>query len=298
MKRLEAKTIQTETENGLTPQEMLNLLYVGAIPKEDVEKHLTGSQYGQYRRQLEDVWNKRLQKLAAEWLKEMKAQGKPIKVIWIYGPAGTGKTSLAKEYAEKVGQPYYISGSSRDLFQRYAGEHTLILDELRPKVIPYSDLLRITDPYGEQVMAPSRYSDKALACDIIIITSPYDPLGFYWIALDIGKKFSRADNRVDGVDQLIRRLELIVKIDHEHIEAQEYDKTTGDQQTANRSVNPKMNTSEAAFIAIPGTKVENPYAIKQGPKDTTEAMNLYQAMVAQQEPPENTPPQGRTAEKN
>lgn len=297
MKKLEAKTIQNGAGNGLTPLEMLNLLYSGAMSKEEMEKRLTGAQYGLYRRQIEDVWNKRLQKLAAEWRENMKAEGRSIKVIWIYGPAGTGKTSIAKEYAEKVGQSYYISGSSRDLFQRYAGEHTLILDELRPKAIPYSDLLRITDPYGEQVMAPSRYSDKALACDVIIITSPYDPLVFYWKAMDIGKKHSQADSRVDSVDQLIRRLELIMKIDHEHIEAREYDKAAGDYETANRSVNPRMNTSETAFVAIPGTRVENPYAIKLGPKDTTEAMNLYRAMVAQQAPPENTPPQGRTAEK-
>lgn len=63
--------------------------------------------------------------------------GAEVQVIWLTGPAGTGKTSLAKEYAKKKGQPYFIAGSSRDIFQGYAGEHTLILDELRPKTITY-----------------------------------------------------------------------------------------------------------------------------------------------------------------
>ncbi len=297
VKRLEAKTVQATTENGLTPKEMLNLLYVGTMSKDEVEKHLTGSQYGQYRRQIEDVWNRRLKMMAAEWLKEMKANGRSIQVIWIYGPAGTGKTSLAKGYAEKVGQPYFISGSSRDLFQSYAGEHTLILDELRPRAIPYQDLLRITDPYGEQVMAPSRYSDKALACDVIIITSPYDPLKFYWDALCIRKGCERTASQVDSIDQLVRRLALIIKIDHEYIEARKYDKAIGDYETENRITGKGEDTSETAFIAIPGTQVENPYAIKLAPKDNTEAMNLYRSMVAQQAPSENTPPQGRTAEK-
>jgi len=296
MAHLEAKTIQAKTGSGLTPKEMLDLLYIGSMPKEEVEKSLTGFQYGQYRRQIEDVWNKRLKNMADEWRKEMKASGKPIRVIWIYGPAGTGKTSLAKKYAEEVGQPYYISGSSRDLFQSYAGEHTLILDELRPRAIQYQDLLRITDPYGEQVMAPARYSDKALACDVIIITSPYDPLLFYWEALGIGRTRKQTASRVDSVDQLIRRLELIIKIDHAHIVALEYDKAVGDWETGNRTLNGNMNTSGTAFTEIPGTETENPYASKHVAKDTTEAMNLYKSMVMQQNPLENTPPQGRTAE--
>src|SRR5699024_6278721 len=140
---------------------------------------MTGAQYGRYKRQIEDVWRKRLQNLADAWRQEMAAQGRKVKVIWIYGVAGVGKTRMARAYAEKLGQSYYITGSSRDLFQNYKGEHTWIIDELRPNVIPYQDLLRIMDPYGAQVMAPSRYADKALACDVIIVTTPYDPITFY-----------------------------------------------------------------------------------------------------------------------
>lgn len=189
--------------------ELLNALYSGVLSKEDVEKHLTGAQYGRYRRQIEDVWHKRLRNLADEWRAEMAAQNRRIKVIWIYGPAGAGKTSLARKYAEQIGRKYYISGSSRDPFERYAGEHTLIMDELRPNIIPYQDLLRLLDPYGAQVVAPARYSDKAIACDTIIITSPYDPVNYYFS--------QKAINCVDSFQQLLRRIELILQMDANYI---------------------------------------------------------------------------------
>lgn len=90
---------------------MLDLLYAGSVTKEDLETRLTGSQYAKYHHQIEDVNAKRLVKEAEKWRAEMKAKNAQIQVVWIYGPSGCGKTSLAKEYAQKRGQPYFISGS-------------------------------------------------------------------------------------------------------------------------------------------------------------------------------------------
>lgn len=206
---------------------MLDALYEGTISKAEVEERLSGSQYGRFHRQIEDVYAKRLQNLSLQWKKEMMAQGKKVKVIWIYGTSGTGKTSLALDYAKKANQKYFVSGSSRDIFQNYSGEHTLILDELRGNSLPYQDLLRVTDPFGihSQVMAPSRYNDKALACDLIIITTPFNPLEFYREVFgderDIPKHL-RKNNR-DSFDQLLRRISLIVEINQFWINAVEYD---------------------------------------------------------------------------
>ena len=82
------------------------------------------------------------------------------------------------------------------------------MDELRPKTIPYHDLLRILDPFNltDPTIAPSRYSDKAIACDLIIIPTPYNPLSFYQKEFDKESDFSR----VDSFNQLLRRLTLVV----------------------------------------------------------------------------------------
>lgn len=218
---LEESTSQvskTKKKQESTIPFLLDALYDGTLTKADLEKRLSGSQIGRYSRQIETVWSKRLQKLAAEFRQEMIKQGKTVKTMWIYGPTETGKTSLAREYAEKTGHEIFVSGSSRDIFQDYIGQHTVILDELRPGNLAYSDLLRITDPYGRDASAPSRYYDKVLAVEYVIITSPYNPFEFYL------ETFAQCKDRtkMDGFGQLLRRLSVVIEMDPYTIKAVEY----------------------------------------------------------------------------
>lgn len=72
-------------------------------------------------------------------------------------------------------------------------------------------------------MAPSRYSDKALACDFIIITSPFSPKKSYDAIFppnpyDVGY--------IDGFDQLDRRVSLTMEMMDSSIYMVEYNGTT------------------------------------------------------------------------
>ena len=223
---------------------LLDALYEGNLTRADVEQRLSGSEYGKHQPQLEKVWAKRLQKNAEEWRKQAIAEGKTLQVIWIYGMAGTGKTSLAKDIAGKHTESFYMSGSSRDPFQGYAGESTIILDELRPHRIEYDDLLKITDPRSIEhgVMAPARYADKALACGLIIITSPYNARLFYEEQFGLRRDINGRciENDIDPFEQLHRRITLTIRMTDSEILRAEYDpnhlKYIPDKKTAKENL--------------------------------------------------------------
>lgn len=232
-----AKITRQVKKSSTNVKDLLDDLYDGRIKKDDLENALTGSQYGKCCKQIEDVNAKRLQKEAETFRQKLIESGTPVRVIWIYGKPGTGKTTIAKIIAKRENRPYFISGSSRDIFQDYKGEHTVILDELRPKVIEYADLLRITDPYSPGAMAPSRYHDKYLACDLIIITSPYSPISFYDETFGITRQnlIRFLSTCIDTFEQLERRIMLTIHVEDTQFYMTEYD-------GINREYIPKVNT--------------------------------------------------------
>lgn len=140
-----------------------------------------------------------------KWIDEHEKSKKPITIIWIYGPAGVGKTEFAKHIAIKYSsnKKYDFTGSTKDLFQTIGTANSLIIDEIRPKDIKFNDLLKITDPYNYRKFAPSRYYDKAIIADTIIFTSPYSPIQFF--------NHYKLDNN-DSFKQLQRRITITIEI--------------------------------------------------------------------------------------
>ena len=234
---------------------LLDVYYNEEMTLDELEQELTGAQYGRYKKQIDTITSKILERHADIWRQDMLKNNRRVKVIWIYGAACTGKTSLARSIAKQDGRAYYVSGSSRDVFQSYNGEHILILDELRSNVIPYHDLLRILDPFGnqERIMAPARYSDKSLACDLIIITTPFNPVDFYDEIFD-------DINTVDSLEQLVRRITITLYVNSDSICAVRYCQ------------------ERRHYYAVPDAECENPYSQKNRPDSEIDVLEEFNQM--------------------
>lgn len=217
---------------------ILDLLYEGVITKEKAESMLSGSQYAKASRRIEAVHQKRMEVVAVEWQKKMREKNEPVTIVWLFGDAGTGKTRIAKKYAENFSNDYFLSGSSRDPFQKYDGENVVILDELRPHAFDYSDLLKMLDPYNTSAMASSRYFDKPLSANVFIITTPYAPSKFY----EEIKKSNQINAKIDKFEQLARRITMVQKMTKDNIYLLKYD------------VNFK------SFVKVPESDRKNPYS--------------------------------------
>ena len=180
----------------------------GEISKDQLIDEIGILEYAKRKRTLDAVEQILEVRQQSAWLKEFK--GKQCKVIWIWGPAGSGKTTSAKKLFEADNQSYTILGSSKDPFQPYSciedkGKN-IILDDLRPNTIEYDDLLRILDPYQHAKMGPARYHDRPLTLERIIITTPYSPEEFYLATKNL-------DSKIDTYEQLKRRIGKLIKLD-------------------------------------------------------------------------------------
>lgn len=179
----------------------------GEISKSQLIDEIGILEYAKRKRTLDAVEQVLEVRRQQAWLKEFK--DKQCKVIWIWGPAGSGKTTSAKKLFEADNQSYTILGSSKDPFQPYScieekGKN-IILDDLRPNAIEYDDLLRILDPYQHAKMGPARYHDRPLTLERIVITTPYSPEEFYTATKNL-------DVKIDTFDQLKRRITKIIKL--------------------------------------------------------------------------------------
>lgn len=130
-------------------------------------------------------------------------------VVYVYGNAGVGKTTFAKRLAQKERMSIFISGSSNDPFEDYDGQEVVVLDDLRPNIFDWSDLLKILDPHTF-TLAKARFHNKDMsAVRVIVITSPLSPVDF---VEKIRKKGS------EDIHQFYRRLAVAIHISKDKIE--------------------------------------------------------------------------------
>lgn len=149
---------------------------------------------------LERFWKMHCQSLALQ-------KERNVKVVFICGKAGSGKTYYAKKLCNSEGYDYCISSSSNDPFQDYMGEKVMIFDDLRYTAFPLSDLLKMLDNHTSSSYR-CRFANKVFNGDMIIITSPI-PVA-YWYP-------EYKDNCYDSLEQLYRRISCYVVVSEREV---------------------------------------------------------------------------------
>ena len=196
---------------------------LGEIRAYNLTEYVTASEYVKWRRQIDNAfkWRASYVKAHLEELVEMKD------VVWIYGTTGTGKTSLAKKLAKKQNLIYAITSIGRNPFDEYEDEPCLIIDDLRPDDLRFSDLLGILDPYNFKA-AQARYQNKALQTQLVIVTTTMDPDEFW---------YNMEDASSEDKKQLFRRLNTIICMTQDEMIEMEYDDALTNLHIVNRYPN-------------------------------------------------------------
>lgn len=132
-----------------------------------------------------------------------------LKVIWIYGPAGAGKTRLAFELGggvEKVYRCAKHSGAAQLWFDHYEGEDVVLLDDIRHNTVRFDALLNLLDIYPIQVAVKG--GSDYLTANTIILTAVVPPELMFGGNASGQRRVDAADQLADvnDVGQLMRRI--------------------------------------------------------------------------------------------
>lgn len=130
---------------------------------------------------------------------EPRDRSKPMRVIWYYGPTGTGKTRRAMWEAEQEFGPgsVYVKNSPNKWFDGYDGQKVVIFDDLRSSWFEYSFLLKLLDRYGCQVEVKGGV--RQWKPDVIYVTAPIPPKEMY-------AGMQERESERDSIAQLLRRV--------------------------------------------------------------------------------------------
>ncbi len=134
---------------------------------------------------------------AAQKLHQINTSGvKNMKVLYICGSSGSGKTTTAKYIADKLGLPYCVSAGGTHMFDDYHGEPCLILDDFRSSYMKFSDILKLMDNNTGSCVDARYHNINMSFCKLLIITSIQLP----------DKLYSNIFLEDEPIEQFIRRL--------------------------------------------------------------------------------------------
>ena len=197
-------------------QSILNDYADRIIDEKELKDSLTNLELAKNKKLINDIKQVLIEFDFQTYLEQERYKNK--QVVWIFGKSSTGKSMmsqlLAKDYISDIND-IYVTSRNRDPFEDYQNQKVLIIEEFRNETnIGTNELLQLLDKTNGQVRVGSRYSNKKIMADLIIINTIYEP-----------KYFMNFD---EPIYQLLRRIDKLVKLDNQKIETLEYDSKKDD----------------------------------------------------------------------
>ena len=119
-----------------------------------------------------------------------------MRVIYICGSSGSGKTTYAKFLAKQNNYDVFVSGSGKDIFDGYDKQECIILDDLRADSFTKAELFKLCDN-NTNSSVKSRYANKDISqCKLMIITSVKRPYMLYNWQEDLVESFKQFNRRL------------------------------------------------------------------------------------------------------
>lgn len=212
-----------QSNNEQLKTELIKDILGGAVKKYDIHNHakkmnIDETYLVKWRRDIENAFKVKNEKVGIE-------SNRSMEVIYIYGKSGVGKSSFGKYLAQKKNYHVFISSSSNDIFDGYAEEECVLLDDVRYETFQnYADSLKLFDN-NTSSRYRSRYYNKLILADLIILTStqPID---------------SVFNNLNEDARQIRRRISTVIELNEKEAIVSAYDEKTNQYYESFRFENP------------------------------------------------------------
>lgn len=202
---------------------VLDMICDDAIPRIKIDDYLTNIEQVKYDRDIEKAYRIRDRRIASERI------DREMDVIYIFGQAGTGKTTIAKKIAKEKNYSVFVSGSSNDPLEGYLGQECIILDDLRASDWKINDLLKMLDN-NTASMTRSRFHNKLMNdCKLMIITSVMSVEDMY---------LNLQEHDQEPIKQLKRRCQTLMEVKQEKINLFKYNDMIEDYENMGSAPNP------------------------------------------------------------
>lgn len=133
----EVETLNSKKVDNARREEITELIVNGIVREYNYYEYITAQEFDKFKKTIDNAFRYRQDRL--------EGSEKNMRVIYIYGKSGTGKTTYAKELAQQNEYSYFVSSGSNDIFDGYKGQDCIILDDIRPNCIELSDLFKLLD---------------------------------------------------------------------------------------------------------------------------------------------------------